>query len=155
MSKKKTSSKSKKTSNKPKKDIDINNIDAMIEDMKNLALEKTTEEEKQMEEVNEENTLEDVQNEETVVTEVVEEQEENESEIIIDNETEVELDNEENLGSIDNKVMTEEETFSEEIVEEMEEEKPKLETTAPKKPKRKTYQEMFGGSWRGYGYDHF
>lgn len=155
MSKKKTSSKSKKTSNKPKKDIDINNIDAMIEDMKNLALEKTTEEEKQMEEVNEENTLEDVQNEETVVTEVVEEQEKNESEIIIDNETEVELDNEENLGSIDNKVMTEEETFSEEIVEEMEEEEPKVETPAPKKSKRKTYQEMFGGTWMGYGYDHF
>ena len=48
MSKKKTSSKSKKTSNKPKKEIDINNMDAMIEDMKNLALEKTTEEEKQI-----------------------------------------------------------------------------------------------------------
>ena len=219
MSKKKTLSKSKKISNKPNKEIDINNIDAMIEDMKNLALEKTTEEEtkskvikhedvKDEEIVNYLNESKDnvvISTEENVIftnkeeeesftsplvkcefdeegnlinedeinamakSEIKEEteeestKEENENEVIEEktieniqseeNESEIIIDNE--LDSIDNKVMNEEETLSEEIVEELEKEEPKVETPAPKKSKRKTYQEMFGGTWMGYGYDHF
>ena len=135
---KKTTNK-KISSSKTKKTVDVSNVDAIMEDMKNLALQET-EDEKVESDVNvdmkdidivttqsptietenlvntEQSTLEDTNNVEEQNLSFVEEI--NNGEVIIEDETKVE-------------------------------EKPK---DIENKPKRKSYTEMFGNTWCGYGY---
>ena len=135
---KKTTNK-KISSSKTKKTVDVSNVDAIMEDMKNLALQET-EDEKVESDVNvdmkdidivttqsptietenlvntEQSTLEDTNNVEEQNLSFVEEI--NNGEVIIEDETKVE-------------------------------EKPK---DIENKPKRKSYSEMFGSTWCGYGY---
>lgn len=192
MSKKKTQ-RGKKNVAKPKNNIDINDIDAMLEDMKNLALDKT--EEKVEETETKVVAQEDVKEEQIV--EYLNESEDNvvistEENVIFTNKEEEEnitgplvkcefdengnLTNEENIKEMamveatkeeetekEDATVTEEQTedlsFVDELKEseEVEEEIEMVEEEKPiqKKSKRKTYQDMFGGSWRGYGYDEF
>ena len=127
------------SSSKAKKNVDVSNVDAIMEDMKNLALQET-EDEKVESDVNvdmkdidivttqsptietenlvntEQSTLEDTNNVEEQNLSFVEEI--NNGEVIIEDETKVE-------------------------------EKPK---DIENKPKRKSYTEMFGNTWCGYGY---
>ena len=152
MSKKKTT-KSKKTNTKAKKDVNINDIDAMLEEMKNLVLEDNTQEKinnderfvigvdvasgeefssiEKIETQQVEDTLEETVNEDTeMVNETKPTSEEKKEDIII----------EEKINEDD---VTEDLSPTENIKEE----KPKC--------KKRTYQDMFGGTWMGYGYSEF
>ena len=188
MTKKKTVSKAKKNTMKTKtknvSEYEIKDIDAMIEDMKNLALEKPEEKEEPKSKVVAHEEVKDEEKDNVVnSTEETNKEEEDsftgplvkcefdeEGKLINKDEgclvlgvnlfdTEEESTKEENENEVieEKKIedMQNEETVVTKIVEEMEEEEPKVETPAPKKSKRKTYQEMFGGTWMGYGYDHF
>lgn len=150
MSKKKQtkSQKSKKVEN----DIDINNIDAMFEDMKNLVLksENTTdtidniEEKENVKEAsfdtnltNGNTTLIETETQETNdIVEMLNETEENGEVVSVNEETDVQQIEEQ---------QTEELVQEEEIKEE-----PKKEN----KSKRMTYEEMFGHTWMGYGFSY-
>ena len=150
MSKKKQtkSQKSKKVEN----DIDINNIDAMFEDMKNLVLnsENTTdtidniEEKENVKEAsfdtnltNGNTTLIETETQETNdIVEMLDETEENGEVVSVNEETDVQQIEEQ---------QTEELVQEEEIKEE-----PKKEN----KSKRMTYEEMFGHTWMGYGFSY-
>lgn len=150
MSKKKQtkSQKSKKVEN----DIDINNIDAMFEDMKNLVLnsENTTdtidniEEKENVKEAsfdtnltNGNTTLIETETQETNdIVEMLNETEENGEVVSVNEETDVQQIEEQ---------QTEELVQQEEIKEE-----PKKEN----KSKRMTYEEMFGHTWMGYGFSY-
>ena len=150
MSKKKQtkSQKSKKVEN----DIDINNIDAMFEDMKNLVLnsENTTdtidniEEKENVKEAsfdtnltNGNTTLIETETHETNdIVEMLNETEENGEVVSVNEETDVQQIEEQ---------QTEELVQEEEIKEE-----PKKEN----KSKRMTYEEMFGHTWMGYGFSY-
>lgn len=150
MSKKKQtkSQKSKKVEN----DIDINNIDAMFEDMKNLVLnsENTTdtidniEEKENIKEAsfdtnltNGNTTLIETETQETNdIVEMLNETEENGEVVSVNEETDVQQIEEQ---------QTEELVQEEEIKEE-----PKKEN----KSKRMTYEEMFGHTWMGYGFSY-
>lgn len=150
MSKKKQtkSQKSKKVEN----DIDINNIDAMFEDMKNLVLnsENTTdtidniEEKENVKEAsfdtnltNGNTTLIETETQETNdIVEMLNETEENGEVVLVNEETDVQQIEEQ---------QTEELVQEEEIKEE-----PKKEN----KSKRMTYEEMFGHTWMGYGFSY-
>ena len=154
MTKKKVS-KAKKVSSKPKKDIDINDIDAMLEDMKNLALEKTEEKKETESLVEHEDTKEEeiVENfNEEIKDDVVVPTDENvifadvDVPVITIDENKEEVIEAENIEK-DEEIQIVVEDVKEEQKEEKKEEKPKS--------RRMTYQEMFGGTWRGYGYDHF
>lgn len=166
MPRKKQSKVKKSKKSAPINDIDINDIDSMFEDMKKLVL-KSESEEKQ--EVEEENT-ESVSQEETVtvipfeegndtftvssaeITTVTEDKSEDKLEVIepdvenhdivADDET-MDFHDIDVIGDVtDDEIEKEEETV-EKKVEEAEKEN---------KPKRKTYQEMFGHTWMGYGF---
>ena len=102
----------KKTTNKKsktKKTIDVSNVDAIMEDMKNLALEKPVEEKVEIEEKTKDENVVDLSFVEKI-----------------------------NNGEL---VVKEDDTKAEE--------KPK---NIENKPKRKSYSEMFGNTWCGYGY---
>jgi hypothetical protein len=169
MSRKKLS-KAKKVSTNPKKEVDINDIDAMLEDMKNLAMDKPLEEEEKTETENIVQPTEVTTNEVTtnevatdeVVEDNVEETEEsfNKIDLGMDNfELNNDIDDNETLENIQivfNQQLSE--NTIEETVENEDEEKEiiieeKEEQEKPK-PKKKSYQEMFGGTWMGYGYDY-
>ena len=218
MSKKKTMSKTKKNAMKSKtknvSEYEIKDIDAMIEDMKNLALEKSEEKEetkskvvkhedvKDEEIVNYLNESKDnvvISTDENVIFTNKEEEESstgplvkcefdeegnliNEDEINamakgeIKEETEEESTKEENenevieeteIGNIDSeigpkepiilnskedfdKVYKEEKPIEEKPIEEEKKEESKKENKA----KRKSYEEMFGHNWMGYGYSN-
>jgi hypothetical protein len=155
MSKKKTT-KSKKTNTKAKKDVNINDIDAMLEEMKNLVLEDNTQEKINVDVASEEDfssiekietqqvedTLEETVNEDTeMVNETKPTSEEKKEDVIIE-ETEIgNIDNE--IGPKEPIILNSEEDFDKVY----EEEKPKS--------KKRTYQDMFGGTWMGYGYSEF
>jgi len=139
---------------KPKKvenDIDINNIDAMFEDMKNLVLnnENTTdtiddvEEKENLKEssfdinlIAENTTLIETEKQETNdIVETLNENEETVDEVVSVNE--------------EDEIQQVEEKQTEELVQEEEiKEEPKKEN----KSKRMTYEEMFGHTWMGYGF---
>ena len=140
---------------KPKKvenDIDINNIDVMFEDMKNLVLnsENTTdtidniEEKENVKEAsfdtnltNGNTTLIETETQETNdIVEMLNETEENGEVVSVNEETDVQQIEEQ---------QTEELVQEEEIKEE-----PKKEN----KSKRMTYEEMFGHTWMGYGFSY-
>lgn len=139
--------KSKKVEN----DIDINNIDAMFEDMKNLVLnnENTTdtidnvEEKENLKEssfdinlIAENTTLIETETQETNdIVETLDENEETVDEVVSVNE--------------EDEIQQVEEKQTEELVQEEEiKEEPKKEN----KSKRMTYEEMFGHTWMGYGF---
>lgn len=150
MSKKKQtkSQKSKKVEN----DIDINNIDAMFEDMKNLVLNSENitdtidniEEKENVKEAsfdtnltNGNTTLIETETQETNdIVEMLNETEENGEVVSVNEETDVQQIEEQ---------QTEELVQEEEIKEE-----PKKEN----KSKRMTYEEMFGHTWMGYGFSY-
>lgn len=189
MSKKKTT-RNKKNTTKTKKEfevnnVDINNIDAVLEDMKNLALEKT-------EDKNETESIADG-HEDAKDEEIVDYLNESKDNVVISTEENViftnkeeeesftgplvkcEFDEEGNIVNEDEinavaKSEIEEETKQEEedmsFIEEIKEEKEteeiiemaeeKKEEPKPVKVKPKTtYQDMFGGTWRGYGFDEY
>lgn len=135
---KKTANKNSKT----KKTIDVSNVDAIMEDMKNLALQKPVEEKVEIEEkIKDENVVEDKENVET-------QSPQNEIEETTIVEQNVEKKNEEDLSFIE-KISS-----GELIVKEDDtkiEENPK---NIENKPKRKSYSEMFGNTWCGYGYTY-
>lgn len=168
---------SKKKQTKPQKskkvenDIDINNIDAMFEDMKNLVLEKVEEKEETKSIVA---AHEDVKDEEIVnylneskdnvvisdeIKEKTEEEvtkEENENEVIEENKIE-----ETEIGNIDNEIgpkepiiLNSEEDFDKVYEEEKPIEEKKEESKKKNKSKRMTYEEMFGHTWMGYGFSY-
>ena len=164
MSKKKQtkSQKSKKVEN----DIDINNIDAMFEDMKNLVLEKVEEKEETKDIVvaHEDANDEEIMNKDNVVisdeikekTEEEVTKEENENEVIEENKIE-----ETEIGNIDNEIgpkepiiLNSEEDFDKVYIEEKPIEEKKEEPKKKNKSKRMTYEEMFGHTWMGYGFSY-
>jgi len=170
MSKKKTS-KTKKITTKAKKEIDINDIDAMFEDMKNLAIETPKEEETEVVSEKVEETSASIPKEEVAEimlpeadnklayadTPMDEEETNVEPEMVEEAQTEGEKIVEEEPKEVPTEAEKTEEdlSFVEEIKEE-EPEKKEVKEEQKAKPKRKmTYQEMFGGTWRGYGYDSY
>lgn len=135
MAKKKTTIANKKTA-KAKKDAKVNELDNVLEDMKKLALEAPTNDIEEVEKAVQENINDNV--EDVVSIEIDED-------INLENTTE-------DLSFIDEIKDNETETNEE---EEIKEETENLKEEKPKKSKMRTYQEMFGGTWRGYGYDEF
>lgn len=149
---------------KPKKvenDIDINNIDVMFEDMKNLVLEKVEEKEETKDIVvaHEDANDEEIMNKDNVVisdeikekTEEEVTKEENENEVIEENKIE-----ETEIGNIDNEIGTKEPIIlnSEEDFDKVYIEEKKEEPKKKNKSKRMTYEEMFGHTWMGYGFSY-
>ena len=140
--------KSKKVEN----DIDINNIDAMFEDIKNLVLNENTthtidnvEEKENLKEssfdinlIAENTTLIETETQETNdILETLNENEETVDEVVSVNE--------------EDEIQQVEEQQTEELVQEEEiKEEPKKEN----KSKRMTYEEMFGHTWMGYGFSY-
>ena len=155
---------SRKKPQKPKKvenDIDINNIDVMFEDMKNLVLEKVEEKEETKDIVvaHEDANDEEIMNKDNVVisdeikekTEEEVTKEENENEVIEENKIE-----ETEIGNIDNEIGTKEPIIlnSEEDFDKVYIEEKKEEPKKKNKSKRMTYEEMFGHTWMGYGFSY-
>ena len=136
---KKTTNK-KISSSKTKKTVDVSNVDAIMEDMKNLALQET-EDEKVESDVNVD--MKDIDIVTTQSPTIETENLVNTEQSMLEDTNNVE---EQNLSFV------EEINNGEVIVEEDEtkiEEKPKK---IENKPKRKSYSEMFGNTWCGYGY---
>lgn len=135
----------KKTTNKKskaKKTTDVSNVDAIMEDMKNLALQKPVEEKVEIEEkIKDENVVEDKENVET-------QSPQNEIEETTIVEQNVEEKNEEDLSFVE-KISSGELVIKEDDTKI--EENPK---NIENKPKRKSYSEMFGNTWCGYGYTY-
>ena len=162
----------KKTANKKskaKKTIDVSNVDAIMEDMKNLALQKPVEEKVEIEEKNEtkvevkclddavygtgivkkpekvENNIDTDMKDVDIVTTQSPQNEIEETTIVEQN---VEEKNEEDLSFIEKinngeLIVKEDDTKIEENPKNIE-----------NKPKRKSYSEMFGNTWCGYGYTY-
>lgn len=128
---KKTNSKKTK-SPKTKKSVDISNIEEIMEDMKELALQKSDEE-------NVETKIDEEQPTQTEQKEIIGDIEPLTNENAKDT-------NEEDLSFVE-KISNGEVIINENDTEV--EEKPK---NLENKPKRKTYEEMFGYTWCGYGY---
>ena len=160
---KKTTNK-KISSSKAKKNVDVSNVDAIMEDMKNLALQKT--EDEKVETKVEDKCLDDV----VYGTEIAKKSEEVESDVNTDMKdvdmvaTQSPQSEIENVGSTEQSISKDannieeqnlsfiEEINNGEIIVEDEakvEEKPK---DIENKPKHKSYSEMFGSTWCGYGY---
>ena len=162
----------KKTANKKaktKKTIDVSNVDAIMEDMKKLALEKPVEEKVEIEEKNEtkvevkclddavygtgivkkpekveNNTDTDIKDVDIVTTQSPQ----NEIEETTTVEQNVEEQNEEDLSFIEK--INNGELIVKEDNTKIEENPKNIEN----KPKRKSYSEMFGNTWCGYGYTY-
>ena len=152
------------SSSKAKKNVDVSNVDAIMEDMKNLALQKT--EDEKVETKVEGKCLDDVVYE----TDIAKKPEEVESDVNTDMkdvdivttqsppiETENFVNTDQSTSEDTNNVEEQNLSFVEEINngevivedETKVEEKPK---DIENKPKRKSYTEMFGNTWCGYGY---
>ena len=139
----------KKTTKKSaKKEVDINDIDSLVDDVKKLALEKpkTEKKEKVITETVKDLETDDVKVYLRETIEIEKEAETDDKELklyvepvtIITHKTTDDKDDDEDLSFIDE--VKAEETLT---VEEPKEERPK---------RKITYQEMFGGTWMGYGY---
>lgn len=147
---KKTNAKKSTKTKKVEKEIDINDINSMVEDMKDLALNKPEEEKKEVISEEQLSQIDDnvIEDEEIVAPDIevvtiqhtVETVEENKQET----EEKPEMTDEEIKDTLDNL------DFIEEIKEKeiIEEEKPKKLKIKPKM----TYEQMFGATWMGYGY---
>ena len=160
---KKTTNK-KISSSKAKKNVDVSNVDAIMEDMKNLALQKT--EDEKVETKVEDKCLDDV----VYGNDIAKKPEEVESDVNTDMkdvdivttqsppiETENLVNTDQSMSEDTNNVEEQNLSFVEEINkgevivedEAKVEEKPK---DIENKPKHKSYSEMFGNTWCGYGY---
>jgi len=134
----------KANTKKTQKEIDINNIDSMVDDMKKLALEKPKEEKENKgtfpkKPKKEKQEASDTPIEKTAIEESPQiEEVETSSEIAVEEVVETPKENEEDLSFIDE-------------IKDKNEEKPK--ETKPKEAKKKmTYDSMFGPTWCGYGF---
>jgi len=134
----------KANTKKTQKEIDINNIDSMVDDMKKLALEKPKEEKENKgtfpkKPKKEKQEASDTPIEKTAIEESPQiEEVETSSEIAVEEVVETPKENEEDLSFIDE-------------IKDKNEEKPK--ETKPKEAKKKmTYESMFGPTWCGYGF---
>lgn len=151
---KKTTNK-KISSSKTKKTVDVSNVDAIMEDMKNLALQETEDEKvetnvesddiaKQPEKVESDVNV-DMKDIDIVTTQsptIETENLVNTEQSMLEDTNNVEEQNLSFVEEINNgEVIIEDETKVEEKPKDIE-----------NKPKRKSYTEMFGNTWCGYGY---
>ena len=135
---KKTTNK-KISSSKAKKNVDVSNVDAIMEDMKNLALQET-EDEKVESDVNVD--MKDIDIVTTPSPTIETENLVNAEQSMLEDTNNVEEQNLSFVEEINNgEVIIEDETKVEEKPKDIE-----------NKPKRKSYTEMFGNTWCGYGY---
>ena len=135
---KKTTNK-KISSSKTKKTVDVSNVDAIMEDMKNLALQET-EDEKVESDVNVD--MKDIDIVTTQSPTIETENLVNTEQSMLEDTNNVEEQNLSFVEEINNgEVIVEDETKVEEKPKDIE-----------NKPKRKSYTEMFGNTWCGYGY---
>lgn len=134
--------KQKDNKRNPNKKIDVNDVETMFNDMKDLALNKPVIEEEKQEVIQEEKEITEEEVKEETKKEEVETVESNETEVVEQKETMVEED----LSFIDS-ITEEKNVIEEEKTEEKIEEK-------QDNNKRKTYEEMFGYTWMGYGYSN-
>ena len=135
---KKTTNK-KISSSKAKKNVDVSNVDAIMEDMKNLALQET-EDEKVESDVNVD--MKDIDIVTTQSPTIETENLVNTEQSMLEDTNNVEEQNLSFVEEINNgEVIIEDETKVEEKPKDIE-----------NKPKRKSYTEMFGNTWCGYGY---
>lgn len=135
---KKTTNK-KTSSSKTKKTVDVSNVDAIMEDMKNLALQET-EDEKVESDVNVD--MKDIDIVTTQSPTIETENLVNTEQSMLEDTNNVEEQNLSFVEEINNgEVIIEDETKVEEKPKDIE-----------NKPKRKSYTEMFGNTWCGYGY---
>lgn len=151
---KKTTNK-KISSSKTKKTVDVSNVDAIMEDMKNLALQETEDEKvetnvesddiaKQPEKVESDVNV-DMKDIDIVTTQsptIETENLVNTEQSMLEDTNNVEEQNLSFVEEINNgEVIIEDNTKVEEKPKDIE-----------NKPKRKSYTEMFGNTWCGYGY---
>ncbi len=135
---KKTTNK-KISSSKTKKTVDVSNVDAIMEDMKNLALQET-EDEKVESDVNVD--MKDIDIVTTQSPTIETENLVNTEQSMLEDTNNVEEQNLSFVEEINNgEVIIEDDTKVEEKPKDIE-----------NKPKRKSYTEMFGNTWCGYGY---
>lgn len=135
---KKTTNK-KISSSKTKKTVDVSNVDAIMEDMKNLALQET-EDEKVESDVNVD--MKDIDIVTTQSPTIETENLVNTEQSMLEDTNNVEEQNLSFVEEINNgEVVIEDDTKVEEKPKDIE-----------NKPKRKSYTEMFGNTWCGYGY---
>ena len=135
---KKTTNK-KISSSKTKKTVDVSNVDAIMEDMKNLALQET-EDQKVESDVNVD--MKDIDIVTTQSPTIETENLVNTEQSMLEDTNNVEEQNLSFVEEINNgEVIIEDETKVEEKPKDIE-----------NKPKRKSYTEMFGNTWCGYGY---
>lgn len=135
---KKTTNK-KISSSKTKKTVDVSNVDAIMEDMKNLALQET-EDEKVESDVNVD--MKDIDIVTTQSPTIETENLVNTEQSMLEDTNNVEEQNLSFVEEINNgEVIIEDETKVEEKPKDIE-----------NKPKCKSYTEMFGNTWCGYGY---
>lgn len=141
----------KKTSkSRQKKTIDVSNVDAVMEEVKKLALQK------QVDDVNVKEDKTDVKNEkdEGVLVKSVEEEKNAQEQItdidekITEEVIPVEEDNNEDVSFVE-EITSGIDSFDSSNTETVEEPQ-----NFENKPKRKTYDEMFGNTWCGYGYTY-
>lgn len=155
---KKNTTKTEKTSTVEK--IDVNDTESMFNDMKKLVFEEVQEEGETTDETEEvsiqdtnetEEKLSDSVTETTVFDTVEETNVEETSDAVT--ETVEETVEEENVSKEED-IPVEEENIDE-VIEEMSslEAVDNYDTETNNKPKRKSYAEMFGYSWMGYGYN--
>ena len=147
---KKKSSKTKKTNQAIKSSVDITDLDAIMEDMKRLAIEPPQEitiEEK----VEEVETVDDINNfEESQIVETEEKVEEEQTQPTVEETVEIITEEKEPVEDV---------SFVDTIKAENDDVEPVDVPPAPKKTKPKkqkkytqTYEQMFGSTWMGYGY---
>ena len=131
---KKTTNK-KISSSKTKKTVDVSNVDAIMEDMKNLALQETVESDVNVD-------MKDIDIVTTQSPTIETENLVNTEQSMLEDTNNVEEQNLSFVEEINNgEVIIEDETKVEEKPKDIE-----------NKPKRKSYTEMFGNTWCGYGY---
>ena len=139
---KKTTNK-KISSSKAKKNVDVSNVDAIMEDMKNLALQET--EDEKVETNVESDVNVDMKDVDIVTTQsptIEAENLVNTEQSMLEDTNNVEEQNLSFVEEINNgEVIIEDDTKVEEKPKDIE-----------NKPKRKSYTEMFGNTWCGYGY---
>ena len=139
---KKTTNK-KISSSKTKKTVDVSNVDAIMEDMKNLALQET--EDEKVETNVESDVNVDMKDIDIVTTQsptIETENLVNTEQSMLEDTNNVEEQNLSFVEEINNgEVIIEDDTKVEEKPKDIE-----------NKPKRKSYTEMFGNTWCGYGY---
>lgn len=140
----------KASKSRQKKTIDVSNVDAVMEEVKKLALQK------QVDDVNVKEDKTDVKNEkdEGVLVKSVEEEKNTQEQItdidekITEEVIPVEEDNNEDVSFVE-EITSGIDSFDSSNTETVEESQ-----NFENKPKRKTYDEMFGNTWCGYGYTY-